>query len=54
MNAAAGLAASDPRKYKFVQALWEKPVPAGHYRYYDGILYMTSLLHCSGEYWVWL
>lgn len=54
MNAAAGLAASHPRKYQFVQALWETSIPAGRYRYYDGMLYLMSMLHCSGEYKVWL
>jgi oligosaccharide reducing-end xylanase len=54
MNAAAGLAASHPRKYQFIQALWDSDIPEGQYRYYDGMLYMMSLLHCSGQYKAWL
>ncbi len=54
MNATAGLAADHPRRHAFVKALWERPVPAGKYRYYDGMLYLMALLHCSGEYRAWL
>jgi oligosaccharide reducing-end xylanase len=52
-NAVASLAATDPRAKEFVKALWETPVPSGQYRYYDGMLYLMSLLHCSGEFRVW-
>lgn len=54
MNAVAGLAADHPRRLKFVKALWERPVPDGHHRYYAGMLYMMALLHCSGEFRAWL
>ncbi|WP_374011699.1 glycosyl hydrolase family 8 [Pseudoxanthomonas koreensis] len=54
MNAVASLAADHPRRLEFVRALWEQPVPEGHHRYYDGMLYMMALLHCSGQYKVWL
>lgn len=54
MNATAGLSATHPRKYQFVQALWDTPIPTGRYRYYDGMLYMMAMLHCTGEYKVWL
>lgn len=54
MNAVAGLAATHPRAEKFVKALWDKPVPTGQYRYYDGVLQMMALLHCSGEYKAWI
>lgn len=54
MNASAGLAASHPRKYQFIQALWDSEIPEGRYRYYDGMLYMMALLHCSGQYKAWL
>jgi len=50
MNATASLAADHPRRLDFVRALWERPIPAGPLRYYDGMLYMMALLHCSGEY----
>lgn len=53
MNAVAALAASDERAGKFVAELWSAPVPAGLFRYYDGMLYLMGLLHCSGEFRVW-
>ncbi|HEY0501879.1 MAG TPA: glycosyl hydrolase family 8 [Lysobacter sp.] len=53
-NAVASLAASDPRRHKFVRALWELPVPSGPQRYYDGVLYLMALLHCSGDFRAWL
>ncbi|MCU0788804.1 MAG: glycosyl hydrolase family 8 [Verrucomicrobia bacterium] len=54
MNAVASLAATHPRSGKFVEALWATPLPTGRYRYYDGMLYLLALLHCSGEFRVWL
>jgi oligosaccharide reducing-end xylanase len=54
MNAVASLAATGPDAGKFVQALWQLPVPEGHYRYYDGMLYMLALLHVSGQFQAWL
>ncbi|MGQ8366094.1 glycosyl hydrolase family 8 [Glaciecola sp. 1036] len=53
MNATASLAADHPRRQKFLAALWERPIPTGPYRYYDGMLYMMALLHCSGEFKAW-
>lgn len=54
MNATASLAADHSRRYEFIKALWERAVPSGHDRYYDGMLYMMALLHCSGEFKAWL
>ncbi len=34
----------------FVDALWKAPVPSGEQRYYDGMLYLMSMLHCSGDF----
>jgi oligosaccharide reducing-end xylanase len=34
--------------------LWDSEIPDGRYRYYDGMLYMMSLLHCSGQYKAWM
>ena len=34
----------------FVEALWNTPTPAGEQRYYDGLLYLMSLMHCSGNF----
>lgn len=53
MNAVASLAATQPRALRFVDALWYAPVPSGEWRYYDGMLYLLGLLHCSGEFRIW-
>jgi oligosaccharide reducing-end xylanase len=53
VNADASLAATDPRAKKFVEALWNTPTPDGLERYYEGLLYMMALLHCSGEFQIW-
>jgi oligosaccharide reducing-end xylanase len=34
----------------FLQTLWDMEIPSGQYRYYDGLLYMMSLIHCSGRF----
>jgi endo-1,4-beta-D-glucanase Y len=53
-NAVASLAATDgPRARTFVEALWNAEIPAGRHRYYDGLLYLMSLLHCSGQFRIW-
>jgi oligosaccharide reducing-end xylanase len=50
-NAVASLAATDRKRAKeFVEALWKSPVPSGQGRYYDGMLYLMSLMHCGGEF----
>jgi oligosaccharide reducing-end xylanase len=54
MNAVASLAATHPRAKQFAEALWNTPVPAGQWRYYNGMLYFLALLHCSGEFRVWM
>lgn len=50
-NATASLAATHPLAKEFVQALWQEATPdqLGE-RYYDGLLYLMSLLHCSGQF----
>jgi oligosaccharide reducing-end xylanase len=53
VNADASLAATDPRAEKFVEALWNTPTPDSLERYYEGLLYMMALLHCSGEFQIW-
>lgn len=50
MNAAACLAATIPQRKDFVQALWNAKIPQGHYRYYDGVLFMMGLLQVSGNF----
>ena len=52
-NAVASLAATAPQARQFVQALWNAPIPSGEQRYYDGMLYMMSLMHCGGEFRIW-
>jgi oligosaccharide reducing-end xylanase len=51
-NAVASLAATDAsRRTAFVQALWNADVPSSlAFRYYDGLLYMMCLMHCSGDF----
>jgi oligosaccharide reducing-end xylanase len=50
-NAVAGLAATDKaRARQFTEALWNRPIPSGHGRYYDGMLYLMSLMHAGGEF----
>lgn len=53
MNAVASLAATQPRSRKFLEELWNTPVPSGQFRYYNGMLYLLALLHCSGEFRIW-
>ena len=49
--AAGSLAAtSGPVAKAFVEELWSTPVPSGEQRYYDGMLYLMSMLHCSGNF----
>jgi oligosaccharide reducing-end xylanase len=52
-NAVASLAATDRRAAKFVEALWNTPIPSGQFRYYDGMWYLMGLMHCSGEFRIW-
>lgn len=53
INAVASLSATHPRAKKFVEELWNTPTPDGIERYYEGLLYMMALLHCSGEFRIW-
>jgi oligosaccharide reducing-end xylanase len=53
VNAVASLAATNPRAKEFVEELWNTPTPDGLERYYEGLLYMMGLLHCSGEFRIW-
>jgi endo-1,4-beta-D-glucanase Y len=34
----------------FLQRAWDVAIPTGKYRYYDGCLYMLSMLHMSGKF----
>ncbi len=49
--AVGSLAATDePTAKAFVDALWKMPIPSGERRYYDGMLYLMSMMHASGEF----
>jgi len=53
-NAVMSLSATHPLAKDFVEALWNTPVPSEfNERYYDGLLYMMAMLHCSGEFRIW-
>jgi oligosaccharide reducing-end xylanase len=50
-----GLAATPGADEKaFVEELWRTPIPVGDQRYFDGMLYMMSMLHCSGNFRIWM
>ncbi len=50
MAAVAGLAADPAVARPFVERLWRAPIPAGHWRYYNGLLYQLALLQVSGNF----
>ncbi|MEN9307242.1 MAG: hypothetical protein RL173_1174 [Fibrobacterota bacterium] len=47
-NGAAVLASDDDRDYAFVDALWNKPLASGQWRYYNGLVQMLGILNASG------
>jgi oligosaccharide reducing-end xylanase len=51
--AVGSLAATNSRAWLFVDELWNLAIPTGQWRYYDGLLYMMSLLHVSGKFRIW-
>ena len=53
MNAVASLATTSSKSKEFVNELWNTSIPSGTYRYYDGMLYMLGMLHCSGNFKIW-
>ena len=53
-TAVGGLAATPgPNARAFVEELWRTPIPIGDQRYFDGMLYLMSMMHCSGNFRVW-
>ncbi len=46
-------ATPSPNAKAFVEELWRTPIPVGDQRYFDGMLYMMSMLHCSGMFRIW-
>ena len=53
-SAAASIMGTQAKSWKFVDAVWNaklEPYPDGYFDpYYDGILYLFSLMHLSGNY----
>jgi oligosaccharide reducing-end xylanase len=43
-------AAPGPVSAAFLQELWDLPVPAGEQRYFDGMLYLMSMMHLGGQF----
>jgi len=52
-SAVASLAGRNAHAKDFVEQLWKAPIPSGEQRYYDGLLYLMGLLHCSGNFRIW-
>jgi endo-1,4-beta-D-glucanase Y len=50
MNGYGATASDLPYSKDMLQSLWDQDIPTGTFRYYDGFLYMFSLLHASGEF----
>ncbi len=50
MAAVAGLAADPEVARPLVQQLWDAPIPTGHWRYYDGLLYFLGLMETGGRF----
>lgn len=53
-NAVLATISTNTNKNNFITELWNLPVPSGQWRYYDGMLYMMSLLHVSGNFKAYL
>jgi oligosaccharide reducing-end xylanase len=50
-TAVGGLAATPGANSRaFLQALWNTPVPSGEQRYFDGMVYLMSMMHAGGEF----
>ena len=49
VNGALAVASSRSDRAAFVKAVWAQAIPSGDTRYYDGLLYMMSLLVLSGQ-----
>jgi oligosaccharide reducing-end xylanase len=47
-------AGKTPQARAFVDELWTTPCPSGEQRYYDGLLYMMSILHAGGRFRIWM
>jgi len=53
-NAVVSLSADHAMAKEFTEALWKTEIPSAlNERYYDGLLYLMGMLHCSGEFRIW-
>ena len=53
-NAVGAMALSDEKlKREYIERLWNTRFPSGPFRYYNGMIYMLSMLHVSGEFRIW-
>jgi oligosaccharide reducing-end xylanase len=50
VNAMLSFALSATDAKPFLQATWSATAPTGTYRYYEGCLFMLSMLHMSGKF----
>jgi len=50
VNAMLAFALAPADAKPFLQAAWNVAVPTGQFRYYDGCLYLLSMLHMSGKF----
>lgn len=49
-NAVGALSADDAKVWPFVDELYNTSIPDGQFRYYNGLLYMMSYMHLSGNF----
>jgi oligosaccharide reducing-end xylanase len=49
-TATLALPSDNLKGWTFVDSLWNRPIPTGKYRYYDGLLYMLGMLNNSGKF----
>jgi oligosaccharide reducing-end xylanase len=50
VNGALAVAATgSAHRADFVQAVWDQPIPTGQNRYYEGLMYLTSLLILNAQ-----
>ena len=48
-NGAIALISTSDHRDEFIKAVWDSPIPSGLYRYYTGLMELTSLLVLSGQ-----
>lgn len=53
VNGCTALSSSSPNRKAFISAVWNAEIPTGAFRYYSGLMYLTSLLLLGGEFRVY-